>query len=92
MDTREIKAEIKLHASAIRAGKSEFKKAQREGNWEAQWKIKPECTARSRRCRYLLIAYGLMRGLEYERIERPREGNEPDWTAVEEIRHVSTAA
>jgi len=92
MDTREIKAEIKMLASALRAGKAEFKKAQREGKWEEQWRIQPDCRKKSRRCRHLLIAYGLMRGLEYERIERPREGNEPDWVAVEEIRHVPTTA
>jgi hypothetical protein len=92
MDTREIKAEIKMLALAIRAGKIEFKKAQREGKWEDQWRIQPDCRSKSRRCRHLLIAYGMMRGLEYERIERPREDNKPDWAVVEEIRHVSTAA
>jgi hypothetical protein len=52
------------------------------------WKHGPK----SRRCRHVLIAYGLLRGVEYERIERPREGNEPDWAIVEEIQHVPTTA
>ena len=92
MDTREIKAEIKTLAVEIRTSKFEYKKAQRGGRWKDQWKIGPKCRFMSHRCRHLLIAYGLMRGLEYERIERPRAGNEPDWSAVEEIRNVSTAA
>lgn len=40
--------------------------------------VRPECRAS-------LIAYGLIRGLPYSKIERPRAGNEPDWARVERI-------
>jgi len=91
MNTMEIKAEVKSLAPQIRAGRIEFKGAQRQGKWEEQARLRADGWQRSRRCRHLLVAYGLMRGLQYERIERPRQGNEPDWTAVEEIRNASAA-
>ena len=50
------------------------------------WKHGPK----SRRCRHVLIAYGLLRGRQYEQIERPREGNEPDWKIVQEIHDACT--
>jgi len=31
------------------------------------------------------IAYGLMRGLNYDSIEKPKEGNEPNWKRVSKI-------
>lgn len=50
------------------------------------WKHGPK----SRKCRHILIAYGLLRGRQYEQIERPREGNEPDWKIVQEIHDART--
>jgi hypothetical protein len=44
----------------------------------------------SRRCRHVLIAYGILRGRLYEQIEKPREGNEPDWGLVREIQNART--
>lgn len=36
--------------------------------------------------RYRHIAYCLLRGTDYEKIECPRENNEPDWSLIEEYK------
>ena len=42
-----------------------------------------ELTSMKRDFRHLHIAYGLIRGKEYEEIERTvKEGNEPDWSQI----------
>lgn len=66
--------------------KGEIKELATDLRENKRWK-----TRESRRCRHLLIAYGLLRGRRYEQIERPREGNEPDWLAVKEIKDACPA-
>ena len=91
MNTVEIKAEIKTLGPAIRTMKAWFKDAQRKGDWDWQVGLRSECREKSRRCRHLLIAYGLLRGRPYECIEHPRQGNEPDWDLVREIQNARAA-
>lgn len=38
----------------------------------------------SRKYRHLHIAYCLLRGTEYSKIESPREGNKPNWRIVDQ--------
>lgn len=87
-----IKSEIKNLAVELRGLKLSIKDHNRNSRWERLWSDIGKRRLNARRCRHLLIAYGLLRGMKYERIECPREGNEPDWKAVEEIQNVSAAA
>lgn len=73
--------------NALQGIKGEIKELAVDLRVDKRWKAKE-----SRRCRHLLIAYGLLRGRRYEQIERPREGNEPDWLAVGEIKDACPAA
>jgi len=71
---------------ALSCIKSEIKELATDLRENKRWK-----TRESRRCRHLLIAYGLLRGLRYEQIERPREGNEPNWLTVQEVKDACPA-
>jgi len=71
---------------ALLSIKSEIKDLAEDLCVDKRWKSRE-----SRRCRHLLIAYGLLRGRRYEQIERPREGNEPDWLTVQEVKDACPA-
>jgi hypothetical protein len=80
-----MKSELKTEAVGIRTAKSEFKDCQRKnpyGAYKAQW-AKEE---KQQDFRHKHIAYCLLRGTPYEKIENPREGNDPNWDAIEKFR------
>lgn len=85
-----IKVEIKALAIELRGLKYSIKDKQRKG--ESPCILQVTYRKKAWRCRHLLIVYGMMRGLKYVQIERPREGNEPDWSVVEEIRYASATS
>jgi len=87
-----IKAEIKTLSVELRNLKFSIKLYNRDGRWDDLRSAQRQYRSQARRCRHLFVAYGLMRGMAYDRIECPREGNCVDWKAVEEIRNVSAAA
>ena len=81
----ELKQQLKEKAQEIRELKIETKETQKEHNGCAgglQYKTQKA----SRWYRNHHIAYCLLRGRTYDQIETPREGNEPNWKIIEELK------
>lgn len=80
----ELKEAIKNQADEIRQTKKKRVETQKAGKYAGDWQsllVSERSLARSQ-----LIAYGLLRGREYNTIERPREGNEPNWKTIDKLR------
>jgi len=80
-----MKAELKEQAIKLRTTKEELKECQRAnpyGAYKAQWlKAKEQSEYRHKH-----IVYCLLRGTPYERIETPKEGNEPSWAIIDRLK------
>lgn len=79
----ELKQKIKDYASSLKEFSKEIKEIQKSGEYAGG--LQYNSLKEARECRHLLIVYGFLRGIEYERIERPRKGNEPDWKLIETL-------
>jgi len=82
--TNPVKEELKQLAQEIKQSKIDLKDAQRNGNvgYKMHWKV----SHLKDEFRYKHITYCLLRGREYEEIERPKEGNEPDFFKIEDLK------
>lgn len=81
----DLKNELKEQATNIKVTRPKMKEMQRLNDPEAsstQWGLQLESWV----YRHKHIAYCIERGTEYEAIEKPREGNEPDWSYIRNIR------
>lgn len=83
---RELKELIKTRAAGIRAEKNSVKNAARNGDTVGAATYQSSVYAEKLFIRHRHIAYCLLRGTEYERIEKPREGNEPNWKLIDQLR------
>ncbi len=81
----ELKAELKAQAITIRANKRKCKQAQRENRYIDAGCRQAGLVKQARDYRHKHIAYCLLLGTPYERIEQPNEGNEPDWTLIRQL-------
>ena len=84
----ELKLVLKTKTIEIRATRQEFKKAQRENN--KYWIPGDILKKLVYNYRHEHIAYCMMRGTPYERIEKPAKGNEPDFKLIQRIQSVYT--
>ena len=89
MSFQDLKAEIRLLAMHIKQLKAEIKEFQRQNAGYHGMKIVGLEKA-TRFFRHKHIALSLLRGTPYERIENPREGNEPNWDLIERIKSACT--
>jgi len=80
----ELKNLIKKTASWIRETRHSVKEMQRNGQYAGS--IQRQLCIESRHCRHLHIAYCLIRERAYESIEKPKQGNEPDWKIIENFK------
>jgi hypothetical protein len=85
-----LKSQLKAQAVVIRETRKEMKNFQRE-NRGCQGGLLRKLEVLRADYRHRHIAYCLMRGTPYERIEKPREGNEPDMALIREIQNEYTA-
>ena len=79
--TNPIKEELKQLAQQIKESKLELKDKQR--NHTAVWKDYSKVYNLKSSFRHRHIAYCLIKGKSYEQIEKPKEGNEPDFDLIE---------
>lgn len=84
MTYQELKSIIKELARDIKVTREGFKNSQRAGeiDYKLLWKLQKLVY----NFRHHHIAASLIRGKQYEQIEKPREGNEPNWDYIESIR------
>jgi hypothetical protein len=80
----ELKSTIKSLALVLHELSRKICEKQRTGIYAGS--DQRHALAESRRCRHLLIAYGLLRGMDYEKIERPAKTNQPDWKTIESLK------
>lgn len=80
----ELKNECKRLAAEIRIAKEQLKKYQRKhgGNDGGHY---AECEELAWHYRHKHIAYCILRGTPRDKIEQPREGNEPNETLIQEF-------
>jgi len=81
---RMIKDEMEATAVKIRQMKLDRKEKSRAG--EEVYKIEWNITRLKKDFRLKHIARGLLKGLAYDQIETPAEGNEPDWDTIERLK------
>lgn len=77
----ELKSSIKAAALSLKQLNNQIREDQRAGKYAG--KLQRQARSDAWICRHMLIAYGLLRGLEYAQIERPAETNPPDWKWIE---------
>lgn len=75
-----VKEELKELAVIIR--KLKFSRKLPNRGDRLLWEIESEIDAKSRKARHLHIAYCLLRGTEYNDIEKPRAENSPSWSLI----------
>lgn len=81
---RELKEALKALAAEIRQTKAKLKDYQRENNgYQGGFLAAAETLSWTYRHKH--IAYCLLRGTPYERIESPADGNEPDQETIQEV-------
>lgn len=85
MNRYDIKEHIKKTAKLIRDSRSALKQDQREFPYKSQYSASNKLLALMREYRHFHIAASLLRGTPYEKIEQPREGNEPKWEIINAI-------
>lgn len=82
-----LKEELKQLAAGLRTDKVEIKTIQKESGSGAAYAQQSSILYKKKNCRHRHITYSLMRGRTYEQIEtRCREGNEPDFNLIQEIK------
>ena len=86
--TNPIKEQLKQLASEIKQSKIDLKDGQRKNTatYKDFWKV----SNLKNLFRHQHIAYCLIRGKSYEQIERPKEGNEPDFILIENYKKEMT--
>jgi hypothetical protein len=82
---KSMKIELKELAKELRTAKLNLKECQRTDPGVA---YKPQGIKDQKQSdyRHRHITYCLLRGTPYERIENPREGNEPDWNIIDKLK------
>jgi len=84
-----LKNYLKCQACTIRITKQELKKYQKDNNgWDGGFYAKIRALVHDYRHKH--IAYCLLKGIVYESIEKPREGNEPNMALIQEIQNEYT--
>lgn len=87
-----LKNSQKKLALEIKELKNQIKALQKERGCGAACVQQEEVVSLKRTYRHRHIAYCLLRGRLYEQIEsRCREGNEPDWNFIQEIKDEYTS-
>ena len=81
-----IKEDLKDLARKIREKKDELKKYQRKNKGYASYRQYSEIQEAQEEFRHKHIARCLLKGLRYEQIEQPKEGNTPYWTRIEKYK------
>jgi hypothetical protein len=82
-----LKNSQKKLALEIKELKNQIKTLQKERGSGAACIQQGEVVSLKRTYRHRHIAYCLLRGRQYEQIEsRRREGNEPDWNLIQEVK------
>jgi hypothetical protein len=89
MNPKNLREYLKSAATEIRNTRNELKTYQKENaGYDGGFYKKINEICRDYRHRH--IAASLLRGTSYESIENPRQGNEPDWTLIQEIKDAYT--
>lgn len=84
---KELKTIQKSFALEIKELKNKIKSTQKERGSGAAGREQADVIVQKSDYRHRHIAYCLLRGRKYEEIEnRCREGNEPNWTIIQEIK------
>lgn len=80
---------IKSLSKEIREKKTATRIAQKAGKHAEASALQSVLPYYRRNARFNLIAYGLMRGMEYDRIEKPRKPlTENEWTDIKVVQNV----
>ena len=88
---KELKNKLKQMAAELRSTRRDFRDEQSKcsknmGDPRKEWTLSCNLAKLKRDYRHYHIAYSLLRGKSYERIECPRKENKPDMAYVERIR------
>lgn len=73
-----MKEEIKRLGALIKEKRPQYKDAQRKSDWDAQWKLGAEVGKAKYTVRHMGLAYGALRGVPRDVMEKPLEDNKPN--------------
>jgi hypothetical protein len=86
MKIHALKQELKDLAVSIKTSKHAYKEAQRAGQYTICSSLQPDLKNLPYTYRHRHIAYCLLRGKQYEKVElKVKEGNEPNWPLIYSI-------